>query len=270
MRLPSFRFVLASLFVSVVLTPISAFAGDAEKSDPPKVEDPSAGLKGFEIMLRPGFGGAPADSPVRFEPDASARVVGDPGALMTGASPWGPGLVGQATIGYRFLPFLSAGLRGGIRTASASNVSDGSTGLSRVGWSTGFYVRGYPLAGVASVSKYVDPWIGTGVMYMRDTQSFQHPVATAGGGSVNADVSLDHHAVAIPMAIGVDYRVTKFLSLGPSFEYTLANAAAACAKTSAAGFAGTTYCSNEAPGSSFVAAKSYGVWSTGLDAKLTF
>jgi hypothetical protein len=221
-------------------------------------------------MLRPGFGGAPSDSPVRFEPDSGANVAGDPGALMKGATPWGPGLVGDATLGYRFLPFLSAGLRGGIRTASGSNVSDGSTGLSRVGWSAGFYVRAYPLAGLASVSKYVDPWVGTGVMYMRDTQSFQRAVATSGGGSVNADISLDHHAVAIPLAIGVDYRVTKFLSLGPSFEYTLANAVAACAKTSAAGFAGTSYCSNEAPGDSFVKAKPYGVWSAGLEAKLTF
>lgn len=262
--------MLLSLVASLLCVPASALAADGEKGDSPKVEDPAAGLKGFELMVRPGFGAAPSDSPVRFEPDANARFAGDPGALMKGATPWGAGLVGHATLGYRFLPFLAAGLRGGIRTASASNVNDGSTNLSRLGWEAGFYVRGYPLAGVESISKYVDPWVGTGVMYMRDTQTFQRPVATSGGGSINGDISLDHHSVAIPLAIGVDYRLTKFLSLGPSFEYTLASAIAGCAKTSAPGFTGSTYCSNEEPGGSFVKAKGYGVWSAGLEARLTF
>lgn len=274
----SLRLLVAPLFASMILVPASALAGEpaaaapagpAEKSDP-KTEDPSSGLKGFELMLRPSFGGAPSDSPVRFQPSAGAQVVGDPGAVLQGASPWGPGFVGQAAIGYRFIPYLSAGLRGGIRTASASNVSDGSQNLSRTGWDAGFYVRAYPLAGVESVSKYVDPWIGTGIAYMRDTQTFQKNLPTTGGGSVLADQSLDHHAIAIPIGIGVDYRVTRFLSLGPSFEYTIASAVTACAKTSAPGFAGSTYCSNEAPGSSFIKAQSYGVWTAGLDAKLTF
>lgn len=263
----SFRFILASVLASVVLVPATAFAGEEAA---PKTEDTSKGLKGFELMLRPSFGGAGSDSPVRFQPDAGAAFQGDPGALLQGASPWGAGFVGQATVGYRFLPFLSAGLRGGIRTASGSNLSDGSQSLSRTSWDAGFYVRAYPLAGVESVSKYIDPWVGTGVMYMRDTQSFQRSLAVSGGGSVLGDVALDHHAVAIPIGLGVDYRVTRFLSLGPSFEYTLANAAAACAKTSAAGFQGSTLCSNEAPGSSFIKAKSYGVWSAGLEARLTF
>lgn len=263
----SFRFILASMLASAVLVPATAFAGEEAA---PKAEDSSRDLKGFELMLRPSFGGGGSDSPVRFQPDAGAAVQGDPGALLQGASPWGAGFVGQATFGYRFLPFLSAGLRGGIRTASGSNLSDGSQNLSRTSWDAGFYVRAYPLAGVESVSKYIDPWIGTGVMYMRDMQSLQRGIPVSGGGSVLGDVSLDHHAVAIPIGVGVDYRVTRFLSLGPSFEYTLANAAAACAKTSAAGFQGSTFCSNESPGSSFIKAKNYGVWSAGLEAKLTF
>ena len=264
------RFVLASVFVSAAfsLTAASAFAGDAKETQP-KAEDPTAGLKGFELMLRPSFGGAPSDSPVRFQPDAGVQVKGDPGTLAQGATPWGPSFVGQASVGYRFLPFLSAGMRAGIRTASASNLTDGSTNLSRKSWDAGFYVRAYPLAGVESISKYVDPWIGTGIEYMRDTQSFQRNLPTTGGGSVLADVSLDHHAVAIPIAIGVDYRATKFLSVGPSFEYTIASAQAACLKTSALG-SSTSYCSNEAPGSSFIKAQSYGVWTAGLDAKVTF
>ena len=228
-----------------------------------------AGLKGFELMLRPSFGGAPSGSPVRFQPDAGTQVQGDPGALLQGAQPWGPGFVGQATVGYRFLPQLSAGLRGGIRTQSGSSVSDGSQNLSRNAWDAGFYVRGYPLAGFEGISKYIDPWIGTGIGYMRDTQSFTRGIPTTNGGSVPGDISLEHHAVVIPIAIGVDYRVLKFLSLGPSFEYQIASSVAGCARTTVLGNE-SSYCSNESPGSKFIKAESYGVWTAGLDAKVTF
>jgi hypothetical protein len=110
---------------------------------------------------------------------------------------------------------------------------------------------------------------------MRDTQSFQRPVQVAtatgaSGGAVQGDYTLDHHSVAIPIAVGADYRITKFLSLGPAFEYTLTSAVAGCAKVAAGGFSPVSYCSNEAPGSTFVKAKGYGVWSAGLEAKLTF
>jgi len=264
LRLP---LVLASLLGSSLLASTPALAAGAEK-DTPKAEDPTAGLKGFELMLRPSFGGAPSDSPVRFKPDPGVQVQGSPGDILNGASPWSPGFVGQAAVGYRFLPFLSAGLRAGIRTSSGSSVSDGSRDLSRTAWDAGFYVRAYPLSGVESISRYIDPWVATGVTYMRDTQSFSRAIPTTAG-NLDGNVSLDHHSVAIPMAIGVDYRATKFLSVGPSFEYTLASAVAGCAKTTVAGNE-TSYCSNETPGSTFIKAQSYGVWTAGLDAKVTF
>jgi len=275
--------VTTVLGLTAFLVPASALA-DGESGQPPAPKSTNApatgeaptapadrydGLKGFELMLRPSFGGAGSDSPIRHQPDpGTAGLQGGAGQLMEGASPWSPGFVGQATVGYRFLPFLSAGLRGGIRTASGSNLADAQD-LSRTAWDAGFYVRGYPLAGVASVSKYVDPWIGTGVTYMRDTQSAKTAVRTTTGGTVMADYTLDHHAVAIPIAIGVDYRVTRFLSLGPSFEYTIASSVAGCASVKFAG-QGPTYCSSEEPGSRFIKANGYGVWTAGLDAKLTF
>ena len=189
---------------------------------------------------------------------------------MKGASPWGNGFVGQAYVGYRFIPLLSAGLRGGFRSASGSNLDDGSTKLSRTGWDGGLYLRFYPAAAAPSVSKYVDPWVSVGVSYQHDQQSFQKALATSGGGSVQGDVSLEHHAVSVPIAIGVDYRVTKFLSLGPSFELAINNPIAGCVSTSASGFAGTTYCSNTEPGKNFVKAETYVAWNAGLDAKVTF
>ena len=241
--------------------PASAFG--AESTDP--AAKPLDGLKGFEISLRPAVGAAPSDSPVKFEPDAGTQVQGNPGGLLTGQKPWGPGFVGDAMIGYRFIPQLSAGLRAGIRTASSEDLSDGSKNLSRFGYDAGFYVHAYPLAGIEGISRYVDPWVGVGVGYGHDSQKFQFPVS-----NVTADIAVTHHAVVIPIGIGADYRLTKFLSLGPSFEYKIASAVAGCVETSASGFAGTTYCSNSSPGETFVKAHTYGVWSAGLDARMTF
>ncbi len=259
----------ASLLSSLLLASAPALAAEPS-AEAPKAEAPAAGLKGFELMLRPSFGGAPSDSPVKFAPQNGVQFQGDPGALLKGASPWGSGFVGQASVGYRFIPLMSAGLRAGFRRVSGSDLDDGSTNLSRTGWEGGFYLRLYPAAAAPSVSKYVDPWVSVGVGYQNDAQSFKRRIATSNGGNVQGDVSLDHHAISVPIAIGVDYRVTKFLSLGPSFELGVNSPIAGCMSTSAPGFAGTTYCSNAEPGKNFVKAETYLAWNAGLDAKVTF
>jgi hypothetical protein len=262
----------------MLLVPSAASAAEPATStaepgaEKPKTEDSTAGLKGFELMLRPSFGGAPSDSPVKIIPNG--RVQGDFGTLLSGAStPWSSGFVGQAAIGYRFLPLLSAGLRGGFRSSSASNLPDGSTDLSRSGWDAGFYARVYPLALTPSIAKYLDPWVGVGVGYQRDSQSFKKNVAVTDGknvGSVNADIAIDHHAISIPLSIGVDYRVLSFLSVGPSFEVAVNAPVAGCVATSAAGTSGSSYCTNSDPGKSFLKADTYLAWNAGLDVKVTF
>lgn len=253
----------AFLSFAIAFFAFSGTALAAETTEQPA--KPNEGLKGLEISIRSGVGGGSSDSPVRIEPDAGVQVQGNSGALLTGSKPWGAGFVGDAQLGYRFIPQLSAGLRFGIRTASASSLNDGSKDLSRFAWDAGFYVRGYPLAGMETISRYIDPWVGVGVGYGHDAQSFQLPVQ-----NVNADISVTQHSVVIPIGIGADYRLTKFLSIGPSFEYKVASAIAGCVETSATGFAGTTYCSNSEPGSSFVKAHTYGTWSAALDVRATF
>lgn len=232
----------------------------------PKTEEH---LRGLEIMVRPGYGSAASDSPIRFQPSPNVQTAGDPGALLRGAAPYGGGFVGQAFIGFRFHPIISGGLRGGLRTTSAAALSDGSTNLSRSSWDAGFYVRAYPLALNGAIRKHIDPWIGVGVEYMRDTQSFQRQVPTSTGAAVNADTTLDHHAVAVPIGLGVDYRIHPMLSVGPSFEYAISNAIAGCVKQAAPGFSGSTLCSSESPGREVIKANQYGVWSASLDVKVT-
>jgi hypothetical protein len=260
------RFVLGFTLVLVSVTGGANARAEDAKGEGAKTD---AHLRGLEIMLRPAFGGAPGDSPVRFEPSPTVRVAGDPGALLQGASPYGAGFIGQGFLGYRFHPIISGGLQAGLRTTSASALSDGSTNLSRSSWDAGFYLRGYPLALSESIRQYVDPWISVGVEYMRDTQSFQRPVPTSTGTTVNADWTLDHHAVAVPIGVGIDYRLHPMFSIGPSFEYAIAAGVGGCAKQAAAGFSSNSYCSNEDPGKQVLKANTYGVWSVGLDLKVT-
>jgi hypothetical protein len=265
MRL-SYRFSLATLVAAALLVPATALAGEPGPEQPKADQDSSAGLKGFELMLRPGFGGAPSDSPVKVSPNGAQP--GTP-TLLTGASPWSSGFVGQASVGYRFIPFMSAGLRAGFRSVSASNPGDGSTNLSRTGWDGGLYLRFYPAVFAPAVSKHIDPWVSLGVGYSNDSQSLKKPLSVQGVGNIQADISVDHHAVAVPIAVGVDYRVAKFLSVGPSFELAINNPIAGCVATSAPGLVGSTVCSNTETGKN-VKAETYLAWNAGLDAKVTF
>lgn len=158
---------------------------------------------GLEITVRPAFGAARSGSPLRVVP--GSRVQGDFGSLLDGKeAPYSAGFVGQAMIGYRVHPLASFGLRAGLRNASATGLTDGSSDLVRSSWDAGLYLRAYPLALNERVRKYIDPWASIGVEYMRDMQEFKRDLPLQGGGAVKANWTLDHHAVAIPLGVGID------------------------------------------------------------------
>ena len=251
----NFRAHFASLSISSLA--LISIASNARADD---------GDKGFEIMLRPAYGSAGNDSPVRFEPPSNVVVKGDPGKLWGGtASPYGGGFIGEAFIGYRTMKYISFGLSAGYRKSSASQIDDGTTNLSRSAWSIGPYVRAYvPLIPV------IDPWVSIGVSYMHDTQSFTRNVDVAysngATGTIPADWSLDHHGVAVPIGVGFDYKVLPMFSIGPSFEYAFVASAGGCAKITAQGIS-QSQCTDANP--KLTSAKSYNVWSIGLDLRLT-
>ncbi len=245
--------------LAIPLTVAATFATEA-----------SADQRGLELMVRAAYGTAPADSPVRYAPLTVVVPKVDVNLANGADQPYGGGFVGTAFIGYRFASFMSFGVRGGYRASSADKVSDGSTNVAREAWEAGFYLRGYPLATVPKVSKYIDPWISVGAIYNRDVQTFDKSVTASNGAQVAANWTLDHHAVAIPIGIGVDYRVHPMLSVGPSVEYAIAVPVAGCVAVSAAGTTGAKYCSGDPPGDQFMKANGYGVWSVGLQVRATF
>jgi hypothetical protein len=245
MRFPLRLLTLASAATALAVAP----GARAENDD------------GVELMLRPAYGSAGGSSPVVYSPDPGARLSTDPGNIYGGsASPYGGGFVADAWLGYRFSRFASIGVAGGFRSASTSSVDDGSTHLARSAWSVGPYVRGY-----APTVLGFEPWISIGVEYMRDQQTFDRPIAT-----VPATWTLVHHGIALPLGVGFDYRFAEFFGVGPSFFYTPVFAVAGCASADAQvpGFTSNSFCSDGSP-PKLTAANGYGVWSVGLDARVT-
>lgn len=228
---------------------------------------PSALAKtGFELMLRPGYGSAGSKSPVAYKPSGIVRLP-DPGEVYSGtASPYGGGFVGDAFVGYRMLPILSAGLFGDYHGSSATAPNDGTSGLSRSGWGLGFYARAYvPIPGS------FDPWASIGIGYMHDAQSYKRAVQTTAG-TVPGDWTLTHYGVALPLSVGVDYDLNSFFAVGPSFEYTIVAPAGACLKESvntAIGPVANSFCTDASSAQRITSANGYSIWSIALDLRLT-
>lgn len=221
---------------------------------------------GFELTLRPGYGSAGSSSPVVYKP-AGLAYMSDTGDIYSGkASPYGGGFLGDAFVGYRMLPILSAGLSADYHTSSATAPNDGTSDLSRNGWGVGLYVRAYiPIPGK------LDPWASVGVGYMQDKQTYKRSVTTSGA-TLPLDWTLTHYGVAVPLALGVDYKLTDFFALGPSFQYTVVAPAGGCLKLGAStslGSVANSSCTDASNVQRITSAKSYGVWSLGLDLRLT-
>ena len=107
-----------------------------------------------------------------------------------------------------------------------------------------------------------EPWLSVGAEYMRDQQTSNPTIS-----NVPVTFTLVHHGVAIPIGLGVDYRFLEVFGIGPSFFYTPVIAAAGCAGADAQGYVSTNYCTNSTP--KITEANAYGVWSLGLDARVT-
>jgi hypothetical protein len=231
----------------------TVFAAENEKPTTPTSD---AHLRGLELALRPTVGGAGNDSPVTIA-DNDAPIALRPGS---GAFKWAAGVGAQ--IGWRFHPFVSAGLRFDYSRISTDvqPVND-TKGLSREAMGGGLYTRIYPLAMNERFRRHIDPWIGGGVGYARDVVSFEFPDK-----SNTLDVRAERHAIAVPIGIGFDYRATEWLSVGPSFEYVLMNPVAGCVDVSMGSVSQKT-CTDDSSGK--LVASTVGAWNVGVMLRVT-
>lgn len=246
MKRAPFLFVLPLLVASS-----SAFAAE---NDAPKTSSSDAHLRGLEIGLRPTVGSAGGDPPVTLADNDAPRAL----QAGQGVYKWGAGA--SAQIGYRFHPFVSAGLRFDYARMSGET-NDATKDLSRETMGGGFYTRIYPVAMNESLRRHIDPWVGVGAGYTRDVASFGYPEKAN-----IIDVQAQRHAIAIPLGIGFDYRATEWLSVGPSFEYVLMNPVAGCLRL-AMGSASQQVCTDDA--SSKLVASTTGAWNAGVMLRVT-
>jgi hypothetical protein len=178
---------------------------------------------------------------------------------------YGASIGGGLQLGFRFHPLVSAGLRGDLGTVTASSRSaDGTAQVSRSWQSAGLYARAYPLALNESLRRYIDPWVATGLTYVHDGQSFTTP-----NNNVSVAWQVDNHAIGIPIGVGVDYRIAKWLSAGPSFEYTIMNPIAGCVKADAPGFPESRVCTDDPKGKQGLAMATTGAWNVGMTLRVT-
>lgn len=242
-------FVLPLLFATA--SPVLA----AEKEDA-NARPSDAGLRGLEIALRPTLGGiAGGDAPV---------IVNDrdaPQALRAGSShyKWAAGVGAQ--LGWRFHPLVSAGLRFDWANVGTDTPLDGTTDHSRYTMGAGLHARLHPLAMNESVRRRFDPWLGIGAGYVSDVASFKMTERTT-----TFDVEARRHAIAVPIGIGFDYRVTDWMSVGPSFEYALMNPVAGCVKASV-GSRSEQICTDDSNGN--LVASTAGAWNGGIMFRVT-
>ena len=193
----------------------------------------------------------------RYAPSNGVKFAGDPGALLQGASPWGYGFVGQASAGYRFVPFMSAGLRGGFRSAVGLEPERRLARTSRA-------PAGMPAPTCASIRRGLRgervevrrPVDQHGRLVQHDTQSFQSGIPT----TRTAATSRPTGRSSTMRCRSRSRSASTIASRSSSRSDRRSNAAinnpiAGCLTTSAAGFAGATYCSNTEPGKNFIKAE---------------
>ena len=247
--------------LAVVLVAPLARATEVAPSAP---ADPSSEhLRGLEILLRPTLGSLGSSSPIV----AKGESADIPQPFRQGSSLNGTSLGAGLQLGFRFHPLVSAGLRADLGKVGSETPDDATSNLSRSWQSAGLYARGYPLALHEGVRAYIDPWLASGITYVHDGQTFSTATPANNGGKVDVAWQADSHAIGIPIGIGVDYRITKWLSVGPSFEYVIMTPLAGCVKGSAPGATEARACTDDVKET--LAASAAGAWNAGLSLRVT-
>jgi hypothetical protein len=232
------------------------------------------GLLGVEAQIRGAMMFPSSASPVQAPGLYSGlNVAGDPtGDILRGReSPYGIEPFGfGATAGYRFLPWLSAGVFFSYATFQANDGTDsgdyrdGTSQLNRVMWTLGAYGRYY----VTFWTSRLHPWVELGVGYAGDSASYARGVLQ--GSSANPPLNiytLTAKGLVLPLSVGLDWRLAPVFSMGPTVGYERVIPISDCVQVDADSTSPAP--SVDTCDSSVVEAHGYGVFSAGIYAKLT-
>lgn len=236
------------------------------------------GLLGWEFEARGGFVIPDAASPVTAPgliPGAAGP--GNPtGDILNGIEnpysydPFGFSLAG----GYRFLPFLSAGVffdYANFQTNDETDTGgyvDSTSQLQRQVWQLGLYGRYY----LTTLSTHLHPWAEIEVGPTEDTASYTRIL---GSSAATTNYYLTYWGLATNLKVGLDWRLHPYFSVGPYAGYSrvfgLSGSVQVCPQSSNE----TGNCDTTSPNyrdttsSAPVTANGYGMFSVGIYLKVT-
>jgi hypothetical protein len=161
-------------------------------------------------------------------------------------APYGGHFAGEIAGGWRLTKTWSLGGVLGLRFSSIDHSVDLLTDrdLSRSAWTLGGYVRWSP----ELETPWLLPWLSLGLGLALDSQFFTFGSEGSTGPTVARNIGL-----AIPVQVGLGFRVARALSTGPFASYS-----------PVIGLAG----SSAGAGAGDIDAKTYGVWGLGLEARV--
>lgn len=252
----------------------SRVASGARGAQEPTSAWERAGLSGLEVEVRGGFmlpdGASPVLAPGLY---ASSMATGNPtGDILRGTErPYGLepfGLV--ASVGYRFLPWLSVGAFFSYASFSALDGTDSgdypdtTSQLQRQMWTLGAYGRYY----FTRLHRRLHPWVELGLGYSDDNASYTRGSTQASNGQPEtAEYYLEEKGIVARLVAGLDWRLAPVFSVGPWLGYERVVPVSGCAEVVVDSASPVPGIANTC--SSPVEANGYGVVSGGIFVKLT-
>ena len=188
------------------------------------------GERGLELTLLPGVGGA-------FTHDESVFLRSQDLPRPENEAPldsFGPSVGVDLAVGWRFAPFVSAGVRGGYQALTTANVFRSSEAAlmptdSIGAFHVGAYGRVYPMSFFNgsrhnprvffdswSDRRRFEPWLSLGVEYAQYRRHRVFDDVTMLG----SNTTWTTEYLGFPIGLGAEYRVIPSLAVGLSFTVT--------------------------------------------------
>jgi hypothetical protein len=212
--------------VSACLLLASTFGARVAHATHPDYE----GERGLELQLMAGVGGATTHHEGVFLPTQELPRPEDREPTDSFGASGGFAL----SAGYRFTPFLSAGLTGSYQLLSEANLyPNAEAGLGPVdtirSFQVGAYARVYPMTFFSGARanprvffdtwtdrRRFDPWLSLGVSFAQFSRSRDYTDVSFLGSYTHWTTSY----LGVPIGVGVDYRLIPALAVGLTFSVT--------------------------------------------------
>ncbi len=188
------------------------------------------GERGIELQFMPGIGGAFTHHEGVFLPTEELPRPED----REPTDSFGASAGFALSAGYRFTPYLSAGVTGSYQLLSESNLYPAAeAGLGPVdtirSFQVGAYARVYPMAffngsrtnarvffDTWTDRRRFEPWLSLGVSFAQYSRARDYADVSYVGSYTNWTTRY----IGIPVGIGVDYRLIPSLAVGLAFNVT--------------------------------------------------